>query len=255
MNKSHFSAAIVLFALTLIGCKESANTEPGTAAVPGNADAVVELETEEEKVSYIMGINIGSQINADDFELDMTTFNLGVTDAFSGAEPRLSEDEVKTVIEGFQAKMMAKQETAAKLAGEANQKEGEAFLAEKAKSEGVVVLESGLQYKVIEEGTGAVPEPENTVEVHYKGTLIDGTEFDSSYKRGVPAQFGVTQVIPGWVEALQLMKEGAKWELYVPSSLAYGPGGTGGAIGPNQTLIFEVELLNASVAEAVEESP
>ena len=104
-----------------------------------------------------------------------------------------------------------------------------------------------MQYKVLEAGTGAVPTPDNTVEVHYKGTLLDGTEFDSSFKRGVPAQFGVTQVIPGWVEALQLMKEGAKWELYVPADLAYGPGGTGGLIGPNQTLIFEVELLKASV--------
>ena len=255
MNKTQFSAAIVLLALALAGCKESADSQSGTAATPGSVDAVAGLETEEQQVSYIMGINIGSQINTDDFEFDMTTFNLGVSDAFSGAEPRLSEEEVKTVIEGFQTKMVAKQEAAAKLAGEANLKEGEAFLAEKAKSDDVVVLESGLQYKVIEAGTGAIPAPENTVEVHYKGTLIDGTEFDSSYKRGVPAQFGVTQVIPGWVEALQLMKEGAKWELYVPSSLAYGPGGTGGAIGPNQTLIFEVELLKASVAEAGAESP
>jgi FKBP-type peptidyl-prolyl cis-trans isomerase len=146
--------------------------------------------------------------------------------------------------------MMAEQEASAKLVAETNIKEGEAFLAENAKKEGVVVLESGLQYKILTAGTGAIPTPENTVEVHYKGTLLDGTEFDSSFKRGVPAQFGVTQVIPGWVEALQLMKEGAKWELYVPADLAYGPGGTGGLIGPNQTLIFEVELLKASVDAA-----
>lgn len=255
MNKTQISAAVVLLAFTLAGCKESADSESGTAAAPGTVDAVAGLETEEQKVSYIMGMNIGSQIDTESFEFDMAMFNLGVSDAFSGAKPRLSEEQVKTVIEGFQTKMAAKQEAAAKLAADANLKEGEAFLAKNAKTDGVVVLESGLQYKIIEAGTGAVPTAENTVEVHYKGTLIDGTEFDSSYKRGVPAQFGVTQVIPGWVEALQLMKEGAKWELYVPPSLAYGPGGTGGTIGPNQTLIFEVELLKASVAEASAESP
>lgn len=255
MNKTQISATVVLLAVTLVGCKEPADSESGTAAAPGGVDAVAGLETEEQKVSYIMGMNIGSQIDTESFEFDMATFNLGVSDAFSGAEPRLSEEQVKTVIEGFQAKMAAKQEAAAKIAAEANLKEGEAFLAKNAETDGVVVLESGLQYKIIEAGTGAIPTAENTVEVHYKGTLIDGTEFDSSYKRGVPAQFGVTQVIPGWVEALQLMKEGAKWELYVPPSLAYGPGGTGGAIGPNQTLIFEVELLKASVAEASAESP
>ena len=246
MNKALFWTLGVIISIALVACNESADSK---------SDAVVELESEAQKVSYIMGINIGSQINTDDLDFDMATFNMGVKDAFSGTEPRLSEEEVRTVIDGFQARITAKQEDAAKVAGDNNLKEGEAFLAEKAKSEDVVVLESGLHYKIIKEGSGKSPTPEDTVEVHYSGTLIDGTEFDSSYKRGMPAQFGVTQVIPAWVEALQLMKEGAKWELYVPSSLAYGPGGTGGAIGPNQTLIFEVALLKASIADDGGESP
>ena len=246
MNKALFWTLGVIISIALVACNESADSK---------SDAVVELESEAQKVSYIMGINIGSQINTDDLDFDMATFNMGVKDAFSGTEPRLSEEEVRTVIDGFQARITAKQEDAAKVAGDNNLKEGEAFLAEKAKSEDVVVLESGLHYKIIEEGSGKSPTPEDTVEVHYSGTLIDGTEFDSSYKRGMPAQFGVTQVIPAWVEALQLMKEGAKWELYVPSSLAYGPGGTGGAIGPNQTLIFEVELLKTSIAGDSGDSP
>ena len=118
----------------------------------------------------------------------------------------------------------------------------------------MVTTESGLQYQIVEEGTGPTPASSDTIEVHYTGTLLDGTEFDSSYRRGVPATFGVDQVIPGWTEALQLMKEGAKWKLFIPSSLAYGPGGTGGPIGPNQTLIFDVELLDASVDGNEEES-
>ncbi len=231
--------------LILAGCEEA--SEPTIAASVATAGA---LETEIQKISYIMGNNIGSQIKGESFEVDIPSLTLGLKDAVGGNQPKLSESEVKAVIEAFQARVIAEQEANTKLAAETNSKEGEAFLAENAKKEGVVVLASGLQYKIIEEGTGAIPTADNTVEVHYKGTLLDGTEFDSSFKRGVPAQFGVTQVIPGWVEALQLMKEGAKWELYVPADLAYGPGGTGGLIGPNQTLIFEVELLKASVGDA-----
>ncbi|MDO7636496.1 MAG: FKBP-type peptidyl-prolyl cis-trans isomerase, partial [Porticoccaceae bacterium] len=130
---------------------------------------------------------------------------------------------------------------------EGNLKEGQAFLAENGTKEGVVTTASGLQYKVISAGSGAKPTVDSTVEVHYAGRLLDGTEFDSSVKRGVPATFGVTQVIAGWTEALQLMPQGSKWELYIPADLAYGPGGTG-PIGPNQMLIFEVELLNANVS-------
>ncbi len=245
LNKIKVLPIALAASLILVGCEETSKPKADASVA-----AAVALESEMQKVSYIMGTNIGGQIKGEAFEVDIPSLTLGLSDAVAGNEPKLSEDEVKAVIEAFQAKMMAEQEASAKLVAETNIKEGEAFLAENAKKEGVVVLESGLQYKILTAGTGAIPTPENTVEVHYKGTLRDGTEFDSSFKRGVPAQFGVTQVIPGWVEALQLMKEGAKWELYVPADLAYGPGGTGGLIGPNQTLIFEVELLKASVDAA-----
>ena len=232
---------IAAVALALIACEEGGKSGSGTEGTN------LVLESEMQKVSYIMGMNIGSQIGGESFDIDLPSFTVGVSDALAKLEPKLSEDEVKTVIETFQTRVSAEREETAKLTADTNLKEGQAFLVENAKKDGVVVLESGLQYKVIKAGEGAIPAAENTVEVNYKGTLIDGTEFDSSFKRGVPAQFGVTQVIPAWVEALQLMKEGAKWELYVPSTLAYGPGGTGGIIGPNQTLVFEVELLKAMV--------
>ena len=142
--------------------------------------------------------------------------------------------------------MQQAQEQEASMQAESNLAAGTAFLAENGAKEDVITTASGLQYKVLVEGTGATPTAESTVEVHYAGRLLDNTEFDSSVKRGVPAQFGVTQVIAGWTEALQLMPEGSKWELYIPADLAYGPGGTG-TIGPNDTLIFEVELLQANV--------
>ena len=242
LKKINVLPVALVASLTLMGCEEATKPKTDTSVA-----AAVALESEMQKVSYIMGTNIGSQIKGEAFDVDIPSLTLGLNDAVEGNKPKLSETEINAVIEAFQAKVMAEQEASAKLVAETNIKEGEAFLAENAKKEGVVVLESGLQYKIVEAGTGEVPTAENTVEVHYKGTLLDGTEFDSSFKRGVPAQFGVTQVIPGWVEALQLMKEGAKWELYVPADLAYGPGGTGGLIGPNQTLIFEVELLKAAV--------
>ncbi|MDF1831506.1 MAG: FKBP-type peptidyl-prolyl cis-trans isomerase [Porticoccaceae bacterium] len=245
LKKINVLPVALVASLTLMGCEEATKPKTDTSVA-----AAVALESEMQKVSYIMGTNIGSQIKGEAFDVDIPSLTLGLNDAVEGNKPKLSETEINAVIEAFQAKVMAEQEASAKLVAETNIKEGEAFLAENAKKEGVVVLESGLQYKIVEAGTGEVPTAENTVEVHYKGTLLDGTEFDSSFKRGVPAQFGVTQVIPGWVEALQLMKEGAKWELYVPADLAYGPGGTGGLIGPNQTLIFEVELLKASVDTA-----
>ena len=155
----------------------------------------------------------------------------------------LSEEEMRTVMTAFQKEMAAKQAEMMKSQGEKNKKEGEAFLAENKKKEGVKTLASGLQYKVIKEGTGKTPKATDKVSTHYQGTLIDGTEFDSSYKRGEPATFPVNGVIPGWTEALQLMKVGSKWQLFVPSKLAYGEKGAGPIIGPNAVLIFTVELL------------
>lgn len=244
---------VAALALVVSGCdKISSVVDKDTAATEDKSAAVAELGSQHQKISYIMGMNIGTQFKTDDFTLDMTAFNQGITDALSEAKPRLSDEEAAATIEAFQQEQTAKQEADRKQQDDKNSQEGAAYLAENAKKEGVTVLPSGLQYRVITDGSGPIPTADNTVEVNYRGTLIDGTEFDSSYKRGVPAQFGVTQVIPGWVEALQLMKEGSKWELVVPPELAYGPGGAGGLIGPNQTLIFEVELLKAAVVEAAE---
>lgn len=205
--------------------------------------AAATLDTDEQKISYIMGMNVGGQMKSDGFEFNKAAFMSGFDNAFSDAEPALNEEEVAAVVQRFQEKQMAEQQAAMGEVAEKNLKEGLAFLEENLSQEGIVRLESGLQYRVLTPGTGGSPEAEQRVEVHYRGTLLDGTEFDSSYARGNPEQFGVNQVIPGWVEALQLMKEGGKWELFIPPELAYGVGGTGGVIGPNQVLKFEVELL------------
>ena len=173
-------------------------------------------------------------------------------DAFEGAEARLTDEEINAEMVAFQGKLEAEREAEQAVVADGNAEAGAAFLAENAQREGVVVTESGLQYEVVTAGEGQSPSPEDQVEVHYRGTLIDGTVFDSSYDRGQTVTFGVTQVIPGWTEALQLMKEGAKYNLYIPSELAYGAGGAGQVIGPNSTLIFEVELIAIVEAQAAE---
>ena len=175
--------------------------------------------------------------------LNSADFAAGVASVYDGVKPEMTFDEAKRIVNEYFAKLEAEMQAEAAKQGEVNRKNGEAFLTENAKREGIKVTESGLQYEVLESGKGDSPKAPDNVEVHYTGKLIDGTVFDSSVERGVPASFGVTQVIPGWVEALQLMHEGDKWRLYIPSDLAYGPNGAGGVIGPNMTLIFDVELL------------
>ncbi|MEZ3466289.1 MAG: FKBP-type peptidyl-prolyl cis-trans isomerase [Muribaculum intestinale] len=176
-------------------------------------------------------------------KINVQDFADGVAAVFYGSEPRMSYDEAKAEIQKFFTELQAKQDEAAKVMGEQNARAGEAFLTENGKRSEVKTTASGLQYEVLEEGDGPRPEAGDQVVVHYTGKLIDGTVFDSSEERGEPATFGVTQVIPGWVEALQLMKAGSKWRLFIPSQLAYGPQGAGGVIGPNQTLIFDVNLI------------
>jgi len=168
----------------------------------------------------------------------------GIKDAFSGGKALMTDQEIVETMTAFQKEMMAKQQEAAKKLGERNKKEGEVFLVENKKKEGVVTLPSGLQYKVIKPGTDKKPKATDTVKAHYRGTLIDGKEFDSSYRRGEPVSFPVNGVIPGWSEALQLMGEGAKWQVFIPSNLAYGERGAGRDIGPDATLIFEIELIS-----------
>jgi FKBP-type peptidyl-prolyl cis-trans isomerase FklB len=199
-----------------------------------------DLKNQKEKMSYIIGMDIGNNLKKQSIEIDPNILAKGIRDALAGGKPLLTEQEIRETMAVFQKEMVAKQEEVAKK----NKKEGEAFLAENKKKEGVKTLPSGLQYKVIKAGTGKKPKSTDNVTTHYRGILINGTEFDSSYLRGQPISFQVNGVIPGWAEALQLMEEGAKWRLFIPSNLAYGEQGKGGVIGPNMTLIFEIELIS-----------
>lgn len=201
-------------------------------------------KSQRDRLSYVIGLDIGSNLKNQSVDVNPDILLRGIKDGLSGAKPLMSEQEIKETIAAFQKEMQVKQEEVAKKMGEKNKKEGEAFLAENKKKEGVVTLASGLQYKVLKKGSGKKPKLTDTVTTHYKGTLIDGTEFDSSYRRGQPASFPVNGVIAGWTEALQLMEEGAKWQLFIPPQLAYGERGAGPRIGPNATLIFEVELIS-----------
>jgi FKBP-type peptidyl-prolyl cis-trans isomerase FklB len=197
-----------------------------------------------DRISYALGLSMGNNFRASGIEkINVKDFADGVAAVFEGAQPKMTYDEAKAEIQSFFGEMEKRQQEAAAKMGEVNRAAGEKFLAENKQRAEVKTTESGLQYEVITDGDGAQPKSTDRVEVHYTGRLIDGTVFDSSVERGVPATFGVTQVIPGWVEALQLMKAGSKWRLYIPSDLAYGAQGAGGVIGPHQTLIFDVELL------------
>jgi len=202
------------------------------------------LKTQKDKVSYSIGLDIGGNLKNQSIEIDPKLLAQGIQDAVSGGKRLLTEEEVQGVMMAFQQEMQAKAATRAKEAGDKNLKEGSTFMADNKKKKGVTTLPSGLQYKIITAGTGKKPKATDTVTTHYRGTLIDGTEFDSSIKRGEPASFPVSGVIPGWTEALQLMPVGSKWQLVVPPDLAYGPRGAGQQIGPNATLVFEVELLS-----------
>lgn len=235
--------ATILMAPLLVGalsaCQEQAvEPEPMT------------LDTPEKRLSYGIALRMGERMVADGMTMDVDAYSQGMRDAFDGAEPRLTEEEITAEMMAFQEKMEAERNAEQELLSAGNAEAGAAFLAENAQREGVTVTESGLQYEVLEAGSGASPGVDDQVEVHYRGTLIDGTVFDSSYDRGQTVTFGVTQVIAGWTEALQLMNEGAKYKLYIPSDLAYGAGGAGQLIGPNSTLVFEVELIDVVDPEA-----
>jgi FKBP-type peptidyl-prolyl cis-trans isomerase FklB len=207
------------------------------------ADAPV-LKNNREKLSYSIGMDIGGNLKEGSVDVDPDMLAKGLKDSYGGRKTILTEDEARKTLKDFQQTMTAKRAEAMQKDAEKNKAAGEEFLAENAKKTGVKTLPSGLQYKERTAGTGKTPKATDTVTVNYKGTLIDGKEFDSSYKRGTPATFPVSGVIAGWTEALQLMKEGAKWQLFIPSNLAYGGRGAGGDIGPNAALIFEVELIS-----------
>lgn len=226
--------------LGLAGCNEEAKKE---------APKALTLETTEQKVSYIVGFNTAQQVKASGFSLDSQAMAAAIDHVNTDAEPLMTEEEMRATMMSFQAEMMEKrQEEQTKLMDE-NLKKGQDFLTENAKREGVKTTESGLQYEVLTAGEGASPAETDEVSVNYKGTLIDGEVFDE----GEGVTFQVNQLIPGWVEALPMMKVGSKWKLFIPAELAYGPGGAG-KIGPNSALIFEMELLSiVDKAEAAEE--
>ena len=196
--------------------------------------------TQQEKISYIIGRDMAANLKKQGIDIEAEAFFKGLKEVIAGQPSSLSQQEIQMAMMALQQEMQQKQ--GAK--GGENQKAGEAFLAENKNKEGVKTLPSGLQYQVLEEGTGKSPAASDKVTTHYHGTLIDGTVFDSSYERGQPATFPVNGAIAGWTEALQLMKEGAKWRLFIPSELAYGSQGAGDTIGPNTTLIFDVELIS-----------
>jgi FKBP-type peptidyl-prolyl cis-trans isomerase FklB len=212
-------------------------------AAPAFAQEKAELKTEKDKVSYSIGLDIGNTFKKQEMDIDPAALLKGLQDGTSGAKPLMTEDEMKETMTAYSKSMMEKQTSKAKEAGAKNQAEGEKFLADNKGKEGVKTTASGLQYKVLKEGNGPSPKETDTVETHYKGTLLSGKEFDSSYKRNEPASFPVNRVIKGWTEALQMMKVGSKYELWIPSTLGYGERGAGQDIGPNETLHFEVELL------------
>jgi len=208
------------------------------------------LKTPKDKASYAMGMNFGAGLRKQSIDIDPAILARGLKDAFSNGKTLLTEEQARATLTQLQNDMRKKQQELSQQLGDANKKEGVAFLEANKTKEGVVTLPSGLQYKVLQEGTGPKPSPTDTVVCNYRGTLLDNTEFDSSYKRGQPASFPVTGVIKGWTEALRLMPVGSKWQLFVPAELAYGDRGAGGQIGPNATLIFEVELLSIQGKDA-----
>jgi FKBP-type peptidyl-prolyl cis-trans isomerase FklB len=224
------------------------STKPATSATkkaqpaPARGTAHSGLTTDKQKDSYALGMNIGRDLSRQPIDIDVTPFLQGMRDALEKSKSQLTDDEIKAALAQLQSQATAKAEAENKLLGEANLKQGEEFLTSNKTKPGVVALPSGLQYKVITMGSGPKPTAADTVVCDYRGTLINGKEFDSSYKRGQPASFPVGGVIKGWTEALQLMPVGSKWELFIPPDLAYGGRGAGPDIGPNATLIFEVEL-------------
>lgn len=202
------------------------------------------LTTQKDKQSYAIGMNIGKGLHRDSVDVDPNILAQGLKDALAGGKTQMTDDEAKAALTALQTDVTKRQQEQMQVAGEANEKAGDAFLEANKTKEGVVTLPSGLQYKILTQGTGPKPAAADTVVCNYRGTLVDGTEFDSSYKRGQPTTFAVGQVIPGWTEALQLMPVGSKWQLFIPSKLAYGAHGPAPVIGPNSTLIFEVELVS-----------
>jgi FKBP-type peptidyl-prolyl cis-trans isomerase FklB len=225
----------VLLAICLVNCQDKPREFKKS-----------DLKTQKDKVSYSIGLDMGKSLSEKSVDVDPQIIAEGIKDGMSKSESEflMTKDEIRETMLALQQEMIQKQEAKNKIEAEKNKAEGDKFLAENKEKPGVKTLPSGLQYKIIKQGTGKKPTASSTVTTHYTGRLINGTIFDSSFKRGQPATFELNQVIKGWTEGLQLMNEGSKWEFYIPSELAYGESGARGVIGPNATLIFEVELLS-----------
>ncbi len=215
----------------------------GLLACQGNTQDKTTLKSQKDSVSYIIGMDIGRNLKRQSVDIDPGVLAAGMRAVLDSSKPLLTDEQAQSTMRAYQQTMMAKRQEDLKIQGEKNKKEGDAFLAENKKKDSVVTLPSGLQYKILKQGSGKRPKATDTVTVNYRGTLIDGTEFDNSYKRGQPETFTLNGVISGWTEAIQLMPQGSKWMLYVPPELGYGSQGSGPAIPPNSVLIFEVELL------------
>ena len=226
-----------------------------TSKKPAASRKPLLLSTQKQKASYAIGLNIGKNMKNDSVDVDTDILARGIRDALAGSKPLLTDEEIQAALVELQNEIRKRQQEEYQVAADKNQKEGEAFLAANRAKEGVVTLPSGLQYRVLQAGTGPKPAATDTVVCNYRGTLLNDKEFDSSVKHGGPATFAVNQVIKGWTEALQIMPVGSKWELFVPPSLAYGPRAAGPDIGPNSTLIFEVELLSIQPKNPAPEKP
>jgi FKBP-type peptidyl-prolyl cis-trans isomerase FklB len=277
MPKSHFSALSLLAAGIFLAGHAAAQQTPASttqqspAAAPktqtppaakkpvatpaAKAPAPLALTTPKDKASYAIGMNIGKGMHKQSVDVDPAILMRGLRDGLAGGKTLMTDEEAQAALVALQTEMKKKQEEVAKAQGEVNKKQGAAFLAENKTKEGIVTLPSGLQYKILQAGTGPKPTTSDTVVCNYRGTLLDGKEFDSSYKRGQPATFPLGQVIKGWTEALQLMPVGSKWQLFLPPDLAYGEHSAGPDITPYSTLIFEVELVSIKPPEKPAEKP
>jgi FKBP-type peptidyl-prolyl cis-trans isomerase len=242
------AAAIIVTPMTVARAQDPSPNAAATQDAPA-------LKDDKDKTSYAVGMNLGSAIRRDSSDLDVRLIVQGLEDAFANGKTLLTEAEMRATLTRLQAQLKGKQETARTEKAAQARTQGEAFLAENKTKEGVVTLASGLQYKILKKGDGKSPAVSDTVVCHYRGTLIDGTEFDSSYKRNKPATLALNRVIKGWSEALQLMPAGSRWQLFVPPNLAYGERGAGARIGPNTTLIFEIELISIQSATTTQAAP
>ncbi|HVP65198.1 MAG TPA: FKBP-type peptidyl-prolyl cis-trans isomerase [candidate division Zixibacteria bacterium] len=247
-------ASVVASAQTTTAPKKPATKTSATTADAKPASATPALTDDKSKASYALGANMGTQLHRADADVDLNLVIQGLKDTINGGTSRMTEEEIRAALGKFSSEVRAKMEEKRKLDADKNKKEGEAFLEANKSNTGVITTPSGLQYKVLTEGKGPKPTATDTVTCNYRGTLLNGKEFDSSYKRKEPASFPVNGVIKGWTEALQMMPVGSKWQLFIPASLAYGERGAGADIEPNSTLIFEVELLSIKTKEQPKES-